>query len=297
NIARDWLRPTYARDVSVDIAEMAQYVNEEFGGVRSVWRMGGNWTTIRQLVASGFPVIIETSVQVTGQGSGWAGHNRLIIGYDGNDILTFDSYLGNGSGNGLRYPQEEIDELWRQMNRNFMVIYPIERENEVAYIIGEDWNIANNIDHAHRVALAEMRANPSNIFAGFNLGTTYIALGQYEEAVTAYDAAFEAGRNTRGGIPFRIFWYQFGVFDAYYHVGRYDEVIYQARAALENMAGNGAEEVYYWLGMGYAGRGEFDRAKAQFENALAFNPRYKPAEDALQQIITGTYKPPVVMSN
>src|SRR5690606_3245393 len=101
-IARDWLRPTHARDVSVDISQMVDYVNVEFQGVRSVWRMGGDWTTIRRLVAAGFPVIIETSVQVTRPEPGWAGHNRLIIGYDGDTILTYDSYLGHGNYQGFR---------------------------------------------------------------------------------------------------------------------------------------------------------------------------------------------------
>lgn len=288
NPATEYLRPSSSLDVSVDIQEMVDYVNENAQGLRAIWRLGGNWTVIRKLVAAGFPVLIETGVLVTRPEPGWAGHNRVIIGYDESDILTYDSYLGHGDYKGFRIAQDDLDEYWRQLNRHYMVIYPIEREADVAYIIGEDWLIPNSIDRAHRVAEAELAAKPNDAFAFFNLGATYVEQGQYAEAAAAYDAALELGN-----IPFRIFWYQFGIFEAYYNLGRYNDVIDQARRALLNMGGNGAEEIYYWLGMGYAGRGEFDKARVQFENAIAFNPRFRPAQAALEQIRSGTFKPPV----
>ena len=293
NIARAYLRPSHTRDVSVDIAQMTDYVNFEQPGLRSVWRMGGNWTTIRQLVASGYPVIIETSVEVHDPEPGWAGHNRLIIGYDGDVILTYDSFLGHGNYQGYRIPEDELDELWRHMNRNYMVFYPIEDEAEVAYIMGEAWDEQASIDRAHRIALAEMAADPESVFSQFNLGTTFTALGRYEEGAAAFDAAFAASQTGPEQIPFRIFWYQFSIFEAYYNVGRYNEVVDNARRALLNMGGNGAEELYYWLGMGYAGRGQFDRAITQFENALSFNPNFTIAQDEIDAIQAGTFAAPV----
>lgn len=285
--ATAYLRPTPQLDVSVDIAEMTAYVNEEFGnGTRAVWRMGGTWTVIRQLVASGFPVVIETSVQVTGRGAGWAGHNRLVVGYDGEVILTYDSYLGSGNGEGYRVNQAVLDELWRQQNRNFMVLYPIEREEEVAYIMGEMWLIPSSVERAHQIALAEVAGKQNDPFAYFNLGATYVAKGNYEDAAAAFDEALNLG------VPFRIYWYSFGIFEAYYNVGRYNELVDVARRTLNNMGGQAAEELYYWLGMGYAGRGEFERATAQLQNALDFNPRFTPATDALEKIQSGTYVPP-----
>jgi tetratricopeptide (TPR) repeat protein len=76
-------------------------------------------------------------------------------------------------------------------------------------------------------------------------------------------------------------------------VGRYNEVVDMARRSLDSMSGNGAEELYYWLGMGYAGRGQLNLAKEQLERAIAFKPDYQPAITALEQIISGTYQPPV----
>lgn len=285
--ATAYLRPN-SQDVSVDIAEMVAFVNENFPGIRAVWRMGGTWTVVRQLVAAGFPVVIETSVQVTGRGAGWAGHNRLVMGYDNGDILTYDSYLGNGNGAGFRVDQDILDELWRQQNRNFMVLYPIDREDEVAYLMGEQWLIPSSIEQAHQKALAEVAAKPRDPFAYFNLGATYVAMGSFEDAAAAFDEALNLG------VPFRIYWYSFGIFEAYYHVGRFNELIDVARRTLNNMGGQAAEELYYWLGMGYAGRGEYERAIGQMQNALAFNPRFNPAADMLDKLQTGTYMPPTL---
>jgi hypothetical protein len=287
NPATRYLRPNEGRDVSVDIADMVAFVNDEFQGVRSVWRAGGNWTTIRRLVAAGFPVIIETGLTVNDPRPSWAGHNRLVIGYDGDDILTLDSFLGSGNGEGYRIEQSVIDELWRQQNRNYMVLYAAAREPEVIYIMGQNWSSQASVEASHRVALAEMAANPSNVFAQHNLGESFVALGDYQAAAEAFDAALDIG------IPFRLFWYHFGIFEAYYNVGRYNEVVDMARRSLDSMSGNGAEELYYWLGMGYAGRGQLNLAKEQLERAIAFKPDYQPAITALEQIISGTYQPPV----
>ncbi|MFP4324337.1 MAG: tetratricopeptide repeat protein, partial [Anaerolineales bacterium] len=292
--ATNYLRPNRSGDVSVDIAEMVQYVNDEFQGVRSVWRMGGNWTTIRRLVAAGFPVIIETGIQVNnpppGQPGGWAGHNRVVIGYDGDDILTYDSYLGHGNFEGYRVNQDVLDAAWRELNRHYMVLYDIDREDEVRYIMGADWIIANSIEHAHRVALAEIAANEdggdAEFFSLYNIGNTFTYLGDYDQALEYYEAALELSE------PFRIFWYQFGIFEAYYNTGQYGQVRWFANNALQGMGGNAAEELYYWRGMSYAAQGNFDNARDDLERALEFNPRYDAASEALQQIESGTYQPP-----
>jgi hypothetical protein len=294
NVARSYLRPSFEQDVSVDIAQMVDYINETQPGLHSVWRMGGNWTIIRQLVAAGFPVIIETSVAVRDPEPGWAGHNRVVVGYEGSNILTYDSFLGHGNYQGYAIPESELDEVWRHMNRHFMVIYPIEREAEVAYLMGEIWALPRSLDRAHNIALAEMRANPQNVFAHFNLGATYTALGQYDLAAEEFDLAFEISKNVPidEGIPFRIFWYQFSIFEAYYQTGRYNEVIDNARRALQNMGGNATEELYYWLALGYAGRGQIDRAREELQKAIDFNPGYDPAIKALSEINAGTYRAP-----
>ncbi|NDJ85642.1 MAG: tetratricopeptide repeat protein [Chloroflexi bacterium] len=287
-IIGNYLRPV-STDVSVDIEQMATYANEVFAGVGAVWRMGGNWYLIRQLIAAGFPVVIETSVYVRGDQHPWAGHNRVIIGYDEQTILLYDSYLGHGNYQGYRIEQSELDETWKHMNRNFLVLYPEEREAEVAQIMGAHWDVAQSVGLAQRKALAEIVTNPNDVYAHYNLGTTYVAQGQYPEAMAAYDRALDVG-----GLPIRFHWYQFGIFEAYYHAGRYNELIWLAEYTMEMMGSAlEAEEIHYWLGMGYAATGRLDEALAHVQRAVAMNPRFQPAQAALWQLQQGTYQPPV----
>ena len=72
------------------------------------------------------------------------------------------------------------------------------------------------------------RRSPKDPFAWFNLGTDYVALGDFE-------AAAQGLRHGRGGskLPWRMLWYQFGPFQAYYEVGRHEEVIALADATIK----------------------------------------------------------------
>ncbi len=79
-----------------------------------------------------------------------------------------------------------------------------------------------------------------------------------------------------------MLWYQFGPFEAYYEVGRYDDVLALVQANLGTTPY--VEETYYWTGMVYLARGQIDAARAQFNLALQHNRNFTPAQDALVQI-------------
>ncbi len=287
-IAAEYLRPSDT-DISVDIDQMTTYVSEVFPDVRAVWRMGGHWQLIRQLLVAGFPVLIETSVSVPNEEYPWAGHNRLIIGYDGLDMLLYDSFLGSGQGQGYRVPADELDAVWEHMNRNFMVLYPIDRESEVAAVMGPHWVAEQNVALTQRRALAELASHPTNVYANYNLGTTFVAQGNHEDAAQAYDATLLVG-----GLPIRFHWYQFGMYEAFYNVGRYNEVIWWAETNLESMGQyRGAEEVHYWLGMGYGATGRIQEAIVHMNRAIEINPRFQPAHAALWQLEQEIFEPPV----
>ena len=119
------------------------------------------------------------------------------------------------------------------------------------------------------------RRSPDDPFAWFNLGTDLTALGRYEEAASAYDQARQLG------LPWRMLWYQFGPFRAYYETGRYDEVIALADATLRTA--KHIEELYYWKGLAQHARGDCRRPRGSFAGSgtLQFNPNFadrpKPA--------------------
>jgi tetratricopeptide (TPR) repeat protein len=107
----------------------------------------------------------------------------------------------------------------------------------------------------------------------FNAGTSLVALGDYGRAAQAFDQA----RHIR--LPWRMLWYQFAPFRAYYEVGRHDEVIALADATLEQA--KSLEEVYYWKGMSQKAKGDAESARNSWQAALQFNPNHADSAAAL----------------
>jgi tetratricopeptide (TPR) repeat protein len=79
-----------------------------------------------------------------------------------------------------------------------------------------------------------------------------------------------------------MLWYQFGPYEAYYHVGRYDDVLTLADDTLAK--NEQSEEALYYKGLVYLGRGQEDQAKRHFKAALGRNPHYEAAGQALDAL-------------
>ncbi|MFC1959943.1 C39 family peptidase [Chloroflexota bacterium] len=274
--AAHWLKPD-PEDKNVSAEQMAAFVNT-FTDVKALVRYGGDLTLLRQLVAHEFPVIIAAGYEPDGYD--WMGHYLLVTGYDDDTdmILTQDSFLGPDTS----YPQTEIDYFWRHFNRIFIVLYPPEREEELFNLLGEDADAQINATRALETARQEAIANSIDPFAWFNMGTSYTLLGKYEEATIA----FEQARNVGEGLPWRMLWYQFGPFEAYYQTGRTAELIDLVQFNLATTA-NGIhpiEETYYYAGLARAALGEQERAIVNLQQAITINPNFAPAVEALADI-------------
>ena len=132
-----------------------------------------------------------------------------------------------------------------------MLVYDDARATTAEAIIGEDMNDQAMWEQALALAQAEAQANPQDAFAWFNLGSSLEALGRPADAAVAFDQARVIG------LPWRMLWYQFAPFRAYYDAGRYDELVAVADATIAT-AGN-IEETFYWKRQGLAGAGRHRR--------------------------------------
>ena len=267
--AAKFLKPDWD-DKNVSPNEMAAYVQQSGYGVTV--RVGGTLDDLKRLIANGFPVIVEKGFEPEPD-KGWMGHYLLLSGYDDTQgvFITQDSYLGPDR----KVSYSEIDKYWRQFNRLFIVPYPLDDARRVESLIGPE-NASAMHEKALATAQTEAATDPKDAFAWFNVGTNLTALGRYDEAATAYDQARLAG------LPWRMLWYQFGPYQAYYETGRYEDVIALAHATLNVM--DDLEESRYWLGMAQLAQGNTDAARREFESALAFNPNFAPAREALENL-------------
>ncbi len=275
--AASFLKPN-REDKNVNPSELVEFVNTQTG-VRALTRIGGDMEVIKQLIAQEFPVIIETAYYP--EGSDFLGHYHTVVGYDDGlgAFYVYDSYIGTGEGGaGLVVPYQEFDTNWQAFNRVFIVLYERERENTVAQILGDLATPEGAAERALETAQQEARQDPRNSFAWFNLGTAYTRLGDYESAAGAYDRARATGQ-----LPFRMLWYQHGPFEAYFNVGRYDDVEGLVNANLTNGA-EYVEETYYWQGRVHMARGDRTAAAQSFQQALIHNTRYEAAQIALDSL-------------
>ncbi|MCD4687386.1 MAG: C39 family peptidase [Anaerolineae bacterium] len=268
--AANWMK-LHTEEKNVSPRQMVDFVNLQafHGDTRSLFRYGGTTTVLKRLLAAGFPVVVEESIQP--ESGGWMGHYVLLVGYDDYEqhFLTFDSYLGSNQNQGRPSPYSAFDGRWRHFNRVFMVVYPQSRELDLREALGE----YVSPEYGYQAALAAARDDASrdgdDRWAWFNMGTAYVERGQYDNAAIAYDQALQLN------LPFRMMWYQFGPFEAYYSIGEYTNVRALADVNIANT--RYVEESYYWKGMAYAAEGDTSRALEMFDLALRYNSNFTSA--------------------
>jgi len=199
--------------------------------------------------------------------------------------MVYDSYEGPPEAYGV--PYEVIAQFWRHFNFTYVVAFPPERASEVHSILGPQSDPRNNFQYAAELALSESGSltGREQFFAWFNRGTNLVYLQDYASAAQAYDSAFALyaalPENER---PWRLLWYQDGPFAAYYHTGRYQDVINLAHTTLLNVDKPVLEETYYWRGMAKAALGDRDGAVEDLTRAQTLNPNSTPAAEELQRL-------------
>ena len=274
--ARVRLKPN-REDKNVSPQELAGFVEDE-SLVRALVRMGGTLELLKRLVANGFPVVIETGEMF--EAYDWIGHYRVLIAYDDSfqTFYFFDSFLGVGAGaQGITKSYAQVDSDWQAFNRTFIVVYEPQREELLRALLGAYWDESSAAQLAFETAQAEARREPQNPFAWFNMGTSLVDLGRYQEAAAAFDQA-----NRTGKLPWRMYWYQFGAFEAYYELGRYDDVLSLAKINQNNSPE--LEETYYWQGRVQEAQGKIQQAASSYRRALTYNPNYDHARTALDNL-------------
>lgn len=257
------LRPT-SDDRNVTPEEMAVYAEQQ--GLRSFFGAGGDLMMLRQFAANNIPVMVEMWF-TTAEGDEM-GHYAIVMGHGPNEIVTYDSYRGPNSAR----PPAEFDALWRVFNRDYLVVYKQEQESIVRGILGYRLDKRKMYENALEISRNEAQLYNDN-FSWFNVGTNAVRLGNNALAVEAYDKA------RAKGWPFRMLWYQYGIYEAYYNAGRNDDVIALASDTLARA--DNLEENFYWRGRAWLAKGDIARGQAELQTAVRYRPTFGAAQQAL----------------
>lgn len=282
---REYLRPSYEiEDKNVNAFEIVDYVekNTEYD---ALWRVGGNLTLLKRLVAAGFPVLIEKGLDPSDDA--WLGHYQTVSGYDDakGQFLVYDSYEGPPEAYGVSY--DFVGQFWRHFNFTYVVVFSPERAAEVQSILGAQSDPQVNFQSAAELALQETSTLSGRelFFAWFNRGSNLVYLKDYAGAAQAYDMAFSLyAALPQEERPWRLLWYQDGPYAAYYHTGRYQDVVNLAHSTLINVDKPVLEETYYWRGLAKEGMGDRQGAIEDLQRAYTLNPNSTPAGTELQRL-------------
>jgi tetratricopeptide (TPR) repeat protein len=103
-------------------------------------------------------------------------------------------------------------------------------------------------------------------------------LGNFPAAAAAFDQARQLN------LPWRMLWYQFEPFRAYYETERISDLTALINSNLQTLGNGFVEETHYWQGKAYEAQGDTLQAQNAYRQAIQQNARYQAAIDALEQV-------------
>ncbi|MBL8057187.1 MAG: C39 family peptidase, partial [Anaerolineales bacterium] len=269
-------------DKNVSPIEIYDYLTRI--GFDAYIRVNGDLATLKRFIAAGYPVLVEKGFWCQpGEGSrcsDWFGHYSVFSGYD--DAQQFFILQDTFRGPNYKMSYTDVLENWRAFNYLYVVVFPAgaERDAEVSGLLGP----AVDLNQNYREALARARQEAATLtgeaaaFAWFNAGTILHYQQDYAGAAAAFDQARQIG------LPYRMLWYQFGPYRAYYYTSRFQDVVDLATYAIKSTPKPGLEEAFYWRGLAYEALGQPDRAVEDYRTALVQNPSDVQAQEALSRL-------------
>lgn len=246
-------------DKNVFINEISDYIKKDYQVDNKVL-FNGNLQTIKTLVSNGIYVVVEDWLHPNED----IGHVLIIRGFDDNEdvLIADDSYFGVG----IKYSYSTWDEgQWKPYNREFMPVYNADKEALVKSIIGENWNEAAMYQNSVNKNLKDTEINPDDMYAWFNLGTSYFGLGDFEKAKEAFE------KSQAIGWPHRMLWYNIDPVLTYNKLGEYQKAIDTANLGLwynDNFA-----EMHYEKYIAYKGLGDKVNSDVEYKKAIELDPQ------------------------
>lgn len=257
-------------DKNVFSYEMSDYLQKDFN-ISSKIFYNGNKEIIKSLIANGFYVVLEDWLHPNED----IGHVTILRGFDDEKgvFIADDSYLGTN----IVYKYDEFEETqWKAFNREYIPVYRPELEEKLKVIIGEDWDSKTMYQKALKKAESEIAENNRDMYAYFNLGTSYYGLGEYEKAWEAFE------KSKTIGWPKRMLWYQIQPIQTLNALGKYNEAITLADTGL--WANDSFAELHVEKAKAYKGLGNNQKAKEEVEKALVYSPNLQSAKDIFSKL-------------
>jgi RNA polymerase sigma factor (sigma-70 family) len=197
------------QDLHVQMDEIVEYISRQTE-LASLWRAGGDLSTLKLLLAGGYPVIVAHELVDPG-GDEWLAGYSVLHGYDEQNEILRLAAVGPGEGLVTEIQYGDFMRAWRALNFSFLVVYPPQQELRLSELLGPyaDWGYG--LQTASRQGSAEITGleGRDKFFAAYNHGTSHAYLGEYQRAAAAFDQALLIYMGLpEEERPWRIFWYE-----------------------------------------------------------------------------------------
>lgn len=255
-------------DKSVTLDELAEK-SEDFGFV-PYYRPGGSIEILKLFITYDIPIITRTWLKVDED----IGHYRVVKGF--NDSQKFLIQDDSMQGKDLRFTYNEFNELWKKFNYEYLVLVPKSRVQIAEQILGDNLDYTTAWESAVTLSQANLKGDPTDVQARFNLSVALYNVGRYEESIQEFE-------KVQSSIPKRTLWYQIEPILSYYETGNYDRV-FEITNNIFNSGNRAFSELYQVRGDIYLEQGNHELARTEFEKAVLYNDNYEPAQEALKDL-------------
>lgn len=253
-------------DKSVTLEEIANK-SRDYDLIPYLRPMGNN-EIVKQFIANDIPVITRTWLTPDDD----IGHYRIIKGFDNSrGVFIQDDSL---QGKDLEYSYDDFDEIWKKFNYEYLILVPIDKEDAIRQIIGQ--NVDENMawEKAAENSRKQLFRNPNDIDSRFNLSVAYYKLGNYKQSVEEFE-------KIENRLSSRTLWYQIDPILSYYELENYQKV-FEITDKILNNQNRAFSELYIIRGKIFQKQGKYESAKIEFEKAALYNSNLKEAQDLLK---------------
>lgn len=266
-------------DLNVFPEELIYFVQTQTN-LDALMRYGGDIDLLKKFIAAGYPVMVERGYINRDEKNedGWMGHYSVVDAYDDAraEVHMPDTFNG--------YIWRDYDLLqsdWDQFGGTYLIVFPAEDKDKILDLLGEHADAEYNLDYTLNKFRTRLQSaeRHEQYFLWTTVGELLVLKKDYAEAAKAFDEAFAVYRwLPLDDRPWRMLWYQIGPFEAYYNMGRYDDVIRLAYKTVTDIASApGFPEIFLWSARAQIKEGNIGTATFELKRALQYHPNWEPA--------------------
>ena len=253
-------------DPFISFSDMKKYVSDFYPDYMSIARDNGDKDLLVELLHRNIPVILfvqqKSSLTFWPGDDHFSGSYMIVLGYNAQTNTFF--YQDSRNGNTLEIPEEELLSCWYPFQRSYLLIYPIDLDEEIREALSENYYEELNIQRALTKFKTDSEMLPDNAYAQYNLGA---ALHKYGDEKGAWDAFEIAAEKT---LPQRFMNYRSEMLETALRLGYADDII---KISDDQYERNSHDEILT-LYRGWAAilRGDTEKGSSLFNKAEKINP-------------------------